>query len=71
MSNASDVTDATAHAATSTALTNFKTAAGTFLDAIDTALNGIGTEQKAVQIPDAKQDVIEAVTKVANSLVEG
>lgn len=71
MSNTTDVTDATAHAATSSALTTFKTAAVTFLGTIDTALNGLGADQKAVQIPDAKQDVIEAITKVANALKEG
>ena len=71
MSNTSDVNDATAHAATSTALTNFKTATVTYLDAVDTALNGLGASQKAVQIPDVKQEVLEAATKTANALVEG
>tara|TARA_E500000331_G_C17188070_1_gene683564 strand:- start:340 stop:555 length:216 start_codon:yes stop_codon:yes gene_type:complete len=71
MSNTTDVNDATAHAATSTKLTNWKTAVVTFLGAIETACADIGTSQKEVQIPDCKQDALSCATKVANAIVEG
>ena len=71
MSNTTDVNDATAHAATSSALTTLKAAYVTSMDAVDTGLAGLGATQKAVQIPDVKQPILESATKAANALVEG
>ena len=71
MSNTSDVNDATAHAATSPALTTLKAAYVDALNAVDTGLNGLGASQKAVQIPDVKQPILESATRAANALIEG
>ena len=71
MSNTTDVNDAMAHAAPSSALTTLKAAYVDAMNAVDTGLDGLGASQKAVQIPDVKQGLLESATKAANALKEG